>query len=64
MMFSELPTMTERYAAANAAGFKYVETAYPYFEPVGPMKEAKEKSGLEQVLINGWAGNIAVVVCR
>lgn len=64
MMFSELPTMTERYAAAKAAGFKYVETAYPYFEPVGPMKEAKEKSGLEQVLINGWAGNIAVVVCR
>jgi hydroxypyruvate isomerase len=64
MMFCEEPTMTERYDAAKAAGFKYVETAYPYFEPVGPMRDAKEKSGLEQVLINAWAGNVAAMVCR
>lgn len=56
MMFSELPILAERYGAAKAAGFKYVESAFPYFEPLESLRDAKEKAGVEQIVINTWPG--------
>lgn len=56
MMFSEFPTLAERYGAAKAAGFKYVESAFPYFEPLESLRDAKEKAGVEQIVINTWPG--------
>uniref|UniRef100_A0A8W8L6P1 Putative hydroxypyruvate isomerase n=1 Tax=Magallana gigas TaxID=29159 RepID=A0A8W8L6P1_MAGGI len=58
MMFSELPTLAERYGAAKAAGFKYVESAFPYFEPLESLRDAKEKAGVEQIVINTWPGDL------
>ncbi|XP_062593752.1 tRNA:m(4)X modification enzyme TRM13 homolog [Saccostrea cucullata] len=58
-MFSEFPSMVERYDAAKAAGFKYVESAFPYLEPLESVQNAIEKSGLEQVLINAWPGDLS-----
>lgn len=56
MMFCEVPTLAERYGAAKAAGFKYVESAFPYFEPLESLRDAKEKAGVEQIVINTWPG--------
>lgn len=57
MMFQELPKLSDRYQAAKDAGFRYVECTFPYDEPVEVLKAAKEKAGVEQVLINSWPGD-------
>ena len=55
-MFQESPTLVARYGAAQKAGFKLVEFAFPYAESVEELKYAKEQAGLEQVLINAFPG--------
>jgi len=57
-MFTEYPSLESRYEAAQKAGFKYVEFAFPYDEDMEVLKNAKEKAGLEQVLINGFPGDL------
>lgn len=59
MMFCEVPTLAERYGAAKAAGFKNVESAFPYFEPLESLRDAKEKAGVEQIVINTWPGDLS-----
>lgn len=44
--------MLERYALAKDAGFKAVESGFPWGLTVEQVKDAKEKAGVEQVLIN------------
>ena len=56
MMFHEIATLEGRYAAVKAAGFKYVELAFPYKESTQKLKAAKESADLEQVLINAYPG--------
>lgn len=51
-MFTEASSMLERYALAKEAGFKAVESGFPFGFTLDQVKEAKEKSGLEQVLVN------------
>jgi hydroxypyruvate isomerase len=58
MMFQELSSLEDRYAAAKDAGFKYVELTFPYSESVEKLKAARENSGLEQVLINAFPGDL------
>lgn len=57
-MFQESPTLVARYGAAQKAGFKLVEFAFPYAESVEELKKAKEQAGLEQVLINAFPGDL------
>lgn len=59
MMFQEIPKLSERYQAAKDAGFRYVECTFPYDEPAEVLKEAKEKAGVEHVLLNSWPGDLS-----
>lgn len=59
MMFvAETPHILERYELARAAGFKAVECAFLYGECQADAVAAKRKSGLRQVLINSFPGNL------
>lgn len=57
-MFTESSSVLERYALARDAGFKAVETGFPFGYSLEQVKQAKESSGLEQVLINLKTGKI------
>ncbi|XP_005090132.1 putative hydroxypyruvate isomerase [Aplysia californica] len=59
MMFLELPSLEARYSAAKKAGFQYVELTFPYGESVDSLRAAREASGLEQVLINAFPGDLS-----
>ncbi|KAI8786463.1 hydroxypyruvate isomerase, partial [Biomphalaria glabrata] len=54
MMFQEIPTLEQRYEAAKNAKFKYVELTFPYAEDIDKLKAARERAGVEQVLINAY----------
>lgn len=56
MLFQEYP-MEERFRAAAAAGFKYVEIQFPHFHPLEELQRAREAADVEVVLINVPAGN-------
>ena len=56
MFQSETSDLLERYHLAKNAGFKAVEVAFPYDIPKELLKEVKERTGLEQVLINSFPG--------
>jgi len=56
MLFGEHPFL-ERFSAAKAAGFQYVEYMFPYEYPVQDLKELLTKNGLQQVLFNLPAGH-------
>lgn len=58
MMFPEIPVLSDKYKAAKECGFRYVESGYPYPEPLETVKKAKEESGLQQILINAWPGDL------
>ena len=59
MLFTERP-FPERFAAARAAGFQYVEYLFPYAFPAGELRQLLTDNGLTQVLFNlpcgDWAG--------
>lgn len=55
-MFTEAPTILERYSLAKEAGFKYVESAFPGF-PLQEVVNAKNNAGIDQILINLHAGD-------
>lgn len=57
-MFTEGATILERYALAKDAGFKAVETGFPFGHTLEEVKKAKENAGVEQVLINIRTGNL------
>lgn len=56
MLFAERP-MAERFAAAAAAGFKFVEIQFPHQHPLEELQRAREAAGVEVVLINVPAGD-------
>lgn len=51
-MFPEGSTILERYALAKEAGFKAVESGFPFGHTLEQVRQAKESAGIEQVLIN------------
>ncbi len=57
MMFREYP-LPERFDAAKRAGFGAVEIAFPYDQPLAPLKDAKVRTGLDMTVINLPAGDV------
>ncbi|XP_075984403.1 hydroxypyruvate isomerase-like protein Gip [Anticarsia gemmatalis] len=57
-MFTEASSILERYALAKEAGFKAVETGFPLGCSIEQVKDAREKAGIEQVLINLKTGDV------
>ncbi|XP_026332237.1 putative hydroxypyruvate isomerase [Hyposmocoma kahamanoa] len=58
-MFPEGVTVLERYALAKEAGFKAVESGFPFGHTLEQVRQAKESCGIEQVLINLKTGDVA-----
>ncbi|CAH1774089.1 unnamed protein product [Owenia fusiformis] len=58
MLFQENGTLDKRYKVAENAGFKYVECTFPYDIPIETLQSAKESANVEQVLVNGWPGDM------
>jgi len=56
MLFTELPFL-DRFAAARAAGFRFVEYLFPYAYDPAVLRQALDDNGLTQVLFNLPAGN-------
>ncbi|XP_045454582.1 putative hydroxypyruvate isomerase [Melitaea cinxia] len=57
-MFTESSSLLERYALAKDAGFKAVETGFPWGYTLEQVKQAKENAGVQQVLINLKTGDV------
>lgn len=57
MLFTHLP-LTERFAAARAAGFEAVEIQFPYDTPLAELQQAQRQAGVKVVLINVPAGDL------
>lgn len=55
-MFPEATTILERYALAKEAGFKAVESGFPFGYTIEQVKQAKENAHIDQVLINLMTG--------
>ena len=66
-MFTEWP-LVDRFAAAADAGFAAVEMQFPYEVACGPLAKARRAAGVEVVLINLPAGDLAAgdqgLACR
>ncbi|MFP5258396.1 MAG: hydroxypyruvate isomerase [Acidobacteriota bacterium] len=58
MLFTERP-FPERFAAARAAGFRFVEYLFPYAFPAEELRRLLTDNGLAQVLFNLPCGNWA-----
>ena len=57
-LFKEKENLEDRFEAAKSAGFAAVEVSDPYGMPIEKVVEAKNKTGLEQVLINIKTGGL------
>lgn len=55
-MFIEAGGLLQRYEAAAASGFKYVEVGLPYSENLESLVKTKERLNLNQILINAPVG--------
>ncbi|KOC60941.1 Putative hydroxypyruvate isomerase [Habropoda laboriosa] len=58
-MFMEAPAITERYKLAKEAGFKAVESGFPFGHSIKDVSEAKNNAGVEQILINVFTGDVS-----
>jgi len=61
-LFPERPFL-ERFAAAAAAGFRYVEYQFPYAHSAGQVGQAARAAGVQVVLHNLPAGDMAAGEC-
>ncbi|XP_064122885.1 putative hydroxypyruvate isomerase [Macrobrachium nipponense] len=57
-MFTEAGGLLARYKAAKKAGFLAVECAFPYSVPVEDVASVLRETGLKQVLITSYPGNL------
>ncbi|XP_012280286.1 putative hydroxypyruvate isomerase [Orussus abietinus] len=57
-MFTESPSLTGRYQLAQQAGFKTVESGFPFGFTLQQVVEAKQNAGVDQVLINVYTGDV------
>ncbi|XP_031826983.2 hydroxypyruvate isomerase-like protein Gip [Nomia melanderi] len=58
-MFMETPSIKERYKLAKEAGFKAVESGFPFGFSINDVSEAKKNAGIEQILINVYTGDVS-----
>ena len=61
-MFLECPIITERYKLAKEAGFKAVESGFPFGFSIQQVVEAKTRANIDQVLINVFTGRINKII--
>lgn len=57
-MFLESPNLLERFTLAKKAGFNAVEVGFPYTHSIEELVKVKEATGLKQVLINVFVGDV------
>ncbi|KOX76506.1 Putative hydroxypyruvate isomerase [Melipona quadrifasciata] len=58
-MFMETPSIIERYKLAKEAGFKAVESGFPFGISIKDISEAKKNACVEQILINVFTGDVS-----
>ncbi|OXA52338.1 putative hydroxypyruvate isomerase [Folsomia candida] len=58
-LFKEVDGILNRYDAAKSAGFTAVEIGFPYEIPISEIQRKKEETGLEQILINAYPGDLS-----
>ncbi|XP_063910015.1 putative hydroxypyruvate isomerase [Zophobas morio] len=56
-MFTEQPFL-DRYKLAKEAGFKAVETGFPFTFTEKQVSDAKDSAGVQQILINTYTGDV------
>lgn len=61
-MFTEAPNIVDRYQLAKQAGFKAVESGFPFGFSVQQVAEAKKKANVNQILLNVFTGIYALYV--
>lgn len=52
-------SLADRYSMAAQMGFKAVECQFPYDTPLEDIRRRKNSSGLEQILINSFPGDVS-----
>lgn len=60
-MFTEVPSIIDRYQLARQAGFKAVESGFPFGFSVEQIATAKNKAGVHQILLNVFTGTVAIL---
>lgn len=60
-MFMEAPSIIERYKLAKEAGFKAVESGFPFDISIKDISEAKKNACVEQILINVFTGIVSLM---
>lgn len=55
-MFTEVPSIIDRYQLAKQAGFKAVESGFPFGFSVQQVAAAKKKANVDQILLNVFTG--------
>ena len=59
-MFTEVPSIIDRYQLAKQAGFKAVESGFPFGFSVQQVASAKKKANVDQVLLNVFTGMLCL----
>ena len=59
-MFTEVPNIIDRYQLAKQAGFKAVESGFPFGFSVQQVAIAKKKANVDQVLLNVFTGMLCL----
>ncbi|XP_032664165.1 putative hydroxypyruvate isomerase isoform X2 [Odontomachus brunneus] len=57
-MFTEVPSIIDRYQLARQAGFKAVESGFPFGFSIEQVVTAKKRAGVCQVLLNVFTGDV------
>lgn len=55
-MFTEAPSIIDRYQLAKQAGFKAVESGFPFDFSIQQIVAAKKKADVDQILLNVFTG--------
>lgn len=63
-MFTEVSSIIDRYQLAKEAGFKTVESGFPFGFSVEQVAAAKKKAGVDQVLLNVFTGMLHELTLR
>lgn len=57
-MFTEVPNIIDRYQLAKQAGFKAVESGFPFGFSIQQVATAKKEANVNQVLLNVFTGTL------
>ncbi|KAL6440418.1 hypothetical protein ACFW04_003147 [Cataglyphis niger] len=57
-MFTEAPSIIDRYQLAKQAGFKAVESGFPFGFSIEQVAAARKKADVDQILLNVFTGDV------